>query len=365
MTKKQGIRLAAFVLVLLLTLSGLIRIFGIPTNDSMFNINERFIEFYDEPEDTWDCVFVGTSCVDWGWAAPLAWNDYGMAVYPMSTSVQPIVLTTSLLEEVREKQDVKLAIVDIRGIQKSKMEPVEKRIRRVTDNMKYFGNRTETVKKAIDFYKEFYSQEGVEDGAKMLDELDEPSLYLPFLKYHSRWKTGLTINDFRKRKSKMKGIYNYKKRPFKEEKIEATKVTDGVGELDEMQKRLLDEIVEYGESTNLPMLFTSSPAQASRDDQLELNAALQYLEGKGKDVINFNTEEIYEEMGLDFSKDFYNENHLNSRGAMKYTKVLSKYLHDTYQFEDKRGQQEYQSWDEAYENYTEFYENGWKKKSKK
>lgn len=365
MTKKQGIRLVSFVLVLLLTLLGLIKVFGIPTDDSMISITERFVEFYDEPENTWDCVFVGTSCVDREWAAPLAWNDYGMTVYPMNTSVQPIALTTNLLTEVRKKQDVKLAVVDIRGIQKSKMNPIEKRIRRITDNMKYSSNRTETVEKAIDFYKEFYSQEDVEDGAKMLDQLDESSLYFPFLKYHSRWKTGLTRNDFLKKESEMKGVYNYKKRPFKVEKVEPTKVIDGVGELDEMQKGILDEIFEYGQSTNLPMLFISSPVQVSKNDQLELNAALQYLEDKGADVINFNTEEKYEELDLDFSQDLFNESHLNSRGAVKFTKVFSQYLHDTYQFEDKRGQQEYQEWDEAYEKYTEFYESGWKEKSNK
>jgi len=56
----------------------------------------------------------------------------------------------------------------------------------------------------------------------------------------------------------------------------------------------------------------------------------------------------------------YNDHHLNSKGAVKFTKYFSKYLSENYHFEDKRGQEAYHEWDEAYDLFVAFYDNGWK-----
>ena len=94
--------------------------------------------------------------------------------------------------------------------------------------------------------------------------------------------------------------------------------------------------------TDLELLFIASPTQLSKKEQPEINAALAYLEEQGANVINYNTEEMYEEIGINFSEDLYNRHHLNSRGAVKFTEYFSKYLNDTYHFPDKRGQEGYQ-----------------------
>lgn len=365
MTKTQGIRLGLFTIVLGMILLVIISLFGIPVEGDTLSIAKRFNEFYDEPENTWDCVMVGTSSVDRQWVAPLAWHDYGMTVYAMNTDVQPLMLTSNILDEVRKRQNVKLAIVDIRGIRDESFAPSETKIRRVTDNMKLSENKLKTIQKAISFYKEYYSREDVEDGEKFLKILDEPSLYFSFLKYHSRWKTGLTKDDFIRPVSDMKGVYQDEDFCYTiSERTPTTPITDSV-ELNELQKKALDEIVDYGESTGLEILFIFSPSQVRNKEQPEINAAINYLGEKGIEVLNFNTEEMYKEVGIDFNQDLYNAHHLNVNGALKFTKYFSKYLHDNYQFEDKRGQDEYQDWDEAYDNYMEFYTNSRGKMHKK
>ena len=45
--------------------------------------------------------------------------------------------------------------------------------------------------------------------------------------------------------------------------------------------------------------------------------------------------------------------------SQNFTEYFSKYLNDTYHFPDKRGQEGYQEWDMAYENFVAFYEDGW------
>ena len=136
--------------------------------------------------------------------------------------------------------------------------------------------------------------------------------------------------------------------------------TDEAVELLDAQKEILDDILEYGEDTGIEILFVSTPVSIGKKKQKELNSLIQYLEEKNATVLNFNTEEKYKELGLNFSEDFYNKYHMNSRGAMKFTKYLAGYLSEHYDFVDKRGQEEYQDWDEAYEKYVMFFEEGWK-----
>lgn len=360
MTKKQGLRLVLFVMVLGIVLCAMISVFDIPAEGDTLNIKKRYNDFYDEPENTWDCVLVGTSCVDREWVAPLAWKNYGMTVYAMNTDVQPMYLTTNVLKEIRKRQNVKLTVVDIRGIRMDSLQPDEIRIRRVTDSMKPSKNRWDAVTKGIEFYKDYYSRENVENGEKKLEQLDEMSMYFPFLKYHSRWETGLYYADFHEPVSEMKGVYDFEDIPFTVKELSPTKVVTDVEELNDIQKSVLDEIIEYGDRTGLEILFISSPSKLDKKEQPEINAAIQYLEEKGQNIINYNTHEMYEDIGLDFKEDLYNWHHLNSKGAVKFTEYFSRYLKDNYQFEDKRGKEGYEEWDEAYEKYMEFYEKGWK-----
>lgn len=358
MTKNQGLRLIAFILVLGLVLCALFKVFALPVGDDTLSVRQRFNDFYDEPENTWDCVILGTSCIDREWVPPLAWKEYGMTVYPMNTDAQPLVFSTSVLDEVRKTQDVKLAVIDIRGIRMESLNPADIRVRRLTDSMRFSVNRYYTVKRAIDFSKEYYSRDDVKDGEKRLAALDEASLYFPFLKYHSRWKTGLYRGDFLGTKSQMKGVFEVKA-AFRTKKLKPTKIITDIKELNDMQVRILDEILEYGEKEGLEMLFISSPSRLENDEQPEVNAAVRYLESKGANVLNFNTQEKYEELQIDFSSDFYNAHHMNSRGGVKFTQYFAKYLQENYQFEDKRGKEEYKEWDEAYERYVEFFDKGW------
>ena len=67
MTKKQGIRSVLFILALSMVLCLIVNVFTIPAEGDTLSVKKRYNDFYDEPENTWDCVLVGTSCVDREW----------------------------------------------------------------------------------------------------------------------------------------------------------------------------------------------------------------------------------------------------------------------------------------------------------
>ena len=88
------------------------------------------------------------------------------------------------------------------------------------------------------------------------------------------------------------------------------------------------------------------------------NTAFDIVRERGYTVLDFNRPEMYEELGLDFNKDYYNSKHVNYLGAEKYTRWLTAYLKDHYDLPDHRGQAGYESWEDAFAAYEEFVAGG-------
>ena len=89
------------------------------------------------------------------------------------------------------------------------------------------------------------------------------------------------------------------------------------------------------------------------------------MDDQGWDCLNFNSDEMFTELGLDHTTDFYNKTHCNYLGAEKYTSYLASYLKDTYNLTDHRGDDTYQQWVDGYEDYQDFVSKGIKKSSSK
>lgn len=346
MTKKQTLRVIMFIVVVFFVLFVINKILVQP---AVVDTNARYHAFYKaEPENTWDGVLLGSSVVDRAWAAPLAWHEQGIALYAMSIDSLPLPFVTSVMKEVRKKQDTNFFIIDLRGLRSSKLELQEFKIRRLTDNMEFSKNRNDTLKKAFDYVEKYNVDKSFLD--------DKLSFYIPFIKYHSRWNQ-LTKEDFLKPETKMKGVYMAD--AFKIRATKKPRITSKVGELTDLQTDILTEILEYGKKNDLQLLFTVLPAPLAVSAQHQMNKAFEIIDSYGYNVLNFNNEEIYKEMDLDFSTDFYNTLHLNSKGARKVTSYLSKYIVDTYNIKDKRGEESYKSWDEAWNVYDNYYFQGW------
>ena len=360
MTKKQGIRLFFFCALLSAAVLYLVGIFGIDTSRTMLSQVMEYNGLYEEEKNIWDGVFIGTSTVGREWIAPLAWEEYGMTVYPLQTEAQPIYFTTYILEETLKYQDIKFAVIDIRGIRTSALKPKEKEIRKLTDNLRFSKNRLDTVAAALDMYEKYYEHKGKEAPV-----INKWPYYFPFLKYHSRWSEGLSEYDFTKPVTDKKGYFDGSASPFRSKNIERPEIISEKGILTDLQKEVLDDIIAYGKEKEIELLFISSPTYVSEKGQKVYNAALEYIETSGNPIINFNTNELYDELGVDFSQDFSDNHHMNSKGAIKFTNYLGAYIKEHYDLKNKSEDERYKSWDEAYENFMEFYKNGWVEAKKK
>lgn len=121
-------------------------------------------------------------------------------------------------------------------------------------------------------------------------------------------------------------------------------------------EQTLNELLNYCDSLgdDKQVLFVLSPYSMKSGEAEKFNTAADIVQARGYNVLNCNQPDITKEIGLDWKKDFYNSKHVNYMGAEKYTKYLAEYISEHYDMPDRRGDEKYESWSEAYEHYREF-----------
>lgn len=303
------------------------------------DMKERFMGFYAEENDTIDMIMLGASSVHPYWAACMAYNEYGITTYPLSTNSQWPKATKYIIREAEKTQSPKLYICEMRMFTHAQ-EYFDNRgeayIRNLTDNLKYSVNR-------ITLINDMVCQGGW--GSRL-------PYYFDIMKYHSNWKrylSGKFINkgDFEK-KSITKGFVFYPK-------VEEINRNDFRSIKDETaipseQEDILRDLIEEIKEKDLKVLFVLALFEISENEHKMSNYMKRIIEEEGYEYIDFN--DLYDELDIDFSMDFYNGAHMNIFGAEKYTKWLARYIADNYGLPDHRGDECYSDWDEAYKAWS-------------
>lgn len=293
----------------------------------------RFAGFYSEPKDTLDVVVIGSSPVSPLLAAPYIWNEFGITTYPLSTNAQPVTVIKYIIAEAQKSQSDSLYIVDVSmymvGVDVLLTEP---RIRNVVDNMKYSATRIRAINDMVK------------------DKSDRIDYYFDISKYHSAivGEDGIKKEDIKyfgfSSNSKYKGyLFVDAVDIFKQ--VDISSVTKEKPIPTDAEQELV-VLMDYCKENELDVLFVVCPYVATQDKKMQHNYLENLIVDYGYSFIDFN--DLYSELELDFGKDFYNVNHMNIYGAEKFSRYLGAYLQSNYSFEDKRGDESYSSWDDAY-----------------
>ncbi|MGN0431363.1 MAG: SGNH/GDSL hydrolase family protein [Lachnospiraceae bacterium] len=325
---KQTIKAILFVAIFLFILQSVT--YMLRTNG---NIKEIFVGFYAEPEDTIDVILIGSSPVYPYYIAPQIWGEYGIACYPLSSNQQRPRAATYLVEEALKTQTPKLFVFEVRQYIYPESTMMENMAftRGVTDNLKYSWNRFAAINDMVPEVSERYTY------------------YFDIFKYHSNWKTIILPDQYTafsyERQHPLKG-YTVNTNVVPTVGRDCTMITETApipGEQEEQLYRLL----EYLKENKLEALFIVSPMRMSDMEKKQFNYIETIVTSYGYNYVNFN--DYYKEMGLNFASDFYDNGvHTNTLGAGKCTAFFGKYISENYGFEDKREDENYQSWNEAY-----------------
>lgn len=331
--KKNAMRAVIFIMLGILMLSVLNKVV---TNAGDYRIYQFYNSFYTEEENSLDAVYIGSSITYTFWSASLAWERYGIAVHPFTCPNQPFEVAEYMIKEARKTQPDALYIVPINSINDDEGIS-DVKMHYVADYMPLSWNKIQMVRAL--------------GGYMGIDWTEQMEFLFPLIRFHSRWNE-LMEKDFSNPPDGLKGASYYRNFLRTSTDISSDyRTTERTGTLSENTRDAMDSLLEYCDAEQVNVLFIAVPnAQIDEYKLAQINTIKRTVLSHGYPVLDMRSS--LEEIGLDLTKDYYNERHTNIHGAIKVTDYVAKYLVENYGFEDKRGDPAYSSWDEAYDKYT-------------
>ena len=254
----------------------------------------------------------------------------------------PFIATKNFLIEAQKTQNPKLYIIDI-----SKLATVygDSDIRWTVDSMNMSLNRMQTVKLLLD-HATFETEDAI-------------NYYFSNFLYHNKWKEIKELNF--NNNIYYKGFELSTKNAVTN-KVEKYIWDEEVSPLSTELKDNLVDLINYIKENNLPVLFVASQRNYDKNEQKQINDAFQILAENNLEYLNFNT---YEDFQLNGATDYYNKNHANVFGSMKYTLYFGNYLKEHYNLPNQKAQKVDSSWQEEYERMQKDFQKLTKKDFKK
>ena len=280
----------------------------------------RIEGFYQEQRDSLDVVFIGASDIYTSFMPGRAYEKYGFTSYLLaSESITSEGVITAVKEVVRT-QHPGIIVIEANAFLygNSENETNEGHIHKFFDNLPLSINKLQ------------YIQKNVPENQKW-------EYLFPLIKYHGLW-TELPdrVNMMASNLSLDIRGYNYLKgyrstaHIFKSTKPSLnSKLSEETGELDldpKLEKNLFD-LLDYSKEQNLNILFVRAPhyvTEKTYDRVKRSNKMASILEERGFSYYSF--EKYASDIGIDDSRDFYNEDHMNVYGAIKFTDFLAEGL---------------------------------------
>lgn len=298
--------------------------------------------FYDEPKNTIDVLFMGSSHVYYSIIPMEIWNEYGITSHVIASPSQSDSMTYYLLKSALHYQKPKVVVLEGYYLMSDCHFFDEGKMRDGIDSMPLFS------KERIEFINLALSDLSIKDRIPY---------YIPFIKYHNRWKE---LEDY--------GFY----RPtfFKGCRLTG-KITpleipkyDNIPEvpLPDFGIEYFHKIADLCKENDITLAVYYSPiADANgnkRDWYLDVTGksltAEKLCEEAGVPFIKIHTND---DLGLDHNTDFKDNNHMNVLGAQKVSKYLGKVLLEEFDVPTHKEDPAFQKWNEDYEEYVDYAEN--------
>lgn len=336
----NAMKMIIFMVIVVMILNVLSEIFIPGQKKSLAKYNGEVTHFdllYEEPHNSLDVIFLGSSHVYSGISPMEMWNTYGIAGYNCTSSSQCAYKSYHFLVDIFKYQNPKVVVFDLMSLFID--ESIDEISNRSALNyMRFSPNFLTTVHHSLNR----------ENGETM------ESYIFPVLRYHSRWEELSPVDfDIKKQRDCAKGYdmrYGTKCMvKFTEDKFSFLKEqpTDVAAGIVEKSAGHIRDMVELCRQNGAQMLFIKTPVSDYTHEKG--NAMQKFAEECGVRLIDYNRK--WDELGLDYKVDFLDTVHLNINGARKLTKCLGQTLVDDFGMPDHRGETEYGSWDKDFSIY--------------
>lgn len=295
--------------------------------------------FYQEERNSLDVVLIGASDIYTSFMPGRAYEQYGFTSYLLaSESITSEGVKTAVKEIVRT-QHPGLIVIEANAFLygNDDNETNEAHIHKFFDNLPFSFNKLEYIQKYVP-----------------LD--DRWEYFFPLIKYHGLW------NEIPERAREMESNftldvrgYNYLKgfrttaKIFKSDTPSRNdELADEKGELDldpKLHAQLMD-LLSYCKEHELNVLFVRAPHYVTDETYDRVKRSNKMASIVREYGYNYYTcENEVRSIGIDDSRDFYNEDHMNVYGALKFTDYLAdKIIHEEHLKIDPLSSENQQMW---------------------
>lgn len=314
-------------------------------------IKEQNILYEEESENSIDIAFVGSSSTYRFYDVMEIWGQYGITTMCYYNPSLPFDSVIPMLELVQENQDPEVVVIDLRNI--------------ITDEykMKYLGayetdSQKEAYLDALNLLTDVgVKLEAIEDSVYTEDE--SYVYILDILYNHSAFAQGVAnlfeeggeIEAMNFKGNYMAYIYD----DLTDEYVDFDLIEENEDyELTEDTVERLTELLEYCDEEEINAYFTITPYIHSKGivDQDIRREFGELVESYGYPYADYR-EEI-EEIGFDFTTDFYDTTHANALGAEKYSIYAMEDILEVYDVDATYDQEVIDSWNKEYEDWVEY-----------
>ncbi len=295
-----------FIVVLILLFNGVSELLCRKTLGGSWNHTKKISGFYNEPENEFDVMFFGSSNTYCSFSPLIIYEKTGIKSYVFASQQQPTWATYTYIKEALKTQKPSLVVLDI---------------------LMFAGE--------LDYYDDGVNYSFMDDIPLSFNKVelalasaegyDSISLLFNVIKYHSRW-TELKETDYDFDRGEVRDYLRghvIVKNEFKEVVLPATDVTE-LTPITEKNEKYLRRIVDLCESEGVELLLVKTPSNATPEEAKLYNYVWSIAEELNVNYVDFN--DFYGEINIDINVDFYDDSHLNFRGAVKFSEYFGNYL---------------------------------------
>ncbi len=315
----NGIRIGAFVLLLVLVLSCVYRVlFWKDTAGDYLSCREMLEE---TPKDTVDVLFAGTSHVYCGIYPSVLWSEYGISAFDLAVSDQTKEETLAYIKNACKKQSPKVVVVDLFALTYDEHSEPGNLYRNLVSLP--FG---------IDYLKLAWQE---------TDRKEFPEYALKWPIVHERYAelgkydfTASPLSSFGRGE-----LYSDEIEPLDPASLQSYPA----GELSDTNIAFLQGLQELAGKEDFTLILTVLPFAQDETSGAQISAALSYAEEKGIAVVS--SDYLMSSASIDPAIDFRDGSHLNATGAEKVSRLFGEILSGSFILTDHRGDSRYEAWD--------------------
>ena len=322
-TYRNLLKTVLFTLLVIIMLLGILHVVNYKSTGG----GGGFQRFYQKKSNSIDVMFFGSShahcTIDHGYL----WDEYGMAGYTLSAGGQRLDSTYYFIKEALRTQTPRVIVVEMLGATGNEIQNTDTDVYRNALSMRWSDNSVEYMNYLAD--------------SMQMDKTGREELFTKIPIVHSRYRE-LEQSDFVDRIPFMVGYRgSYERAPIERPDVAGDKE---ILSLTEEKIPILQNIIDEAKAKGVEVVFFASPFRLSQEQQEQFNAVEEFAAAQNIPFINYN--KLYDEIDLDFERDFRDSEHVNNYGAVKVTRHLAEFLKENYEIPDRRGEADYQLWED-------------------